>query len=84
MIREPEFYNRPFQRNIEGKYGKTLPTYTVLTENSKEISEMELHPFSPKLEYQHDDTNSCCFRCLASFVHASGECVSTRDIKGKI
>ena len=50
MTREPKFFKRLFQCNIEGQYRKILPTFTVSIGHTKETDDMELHPFSPTLE----------------------------------
>ena len=66
MTRDPELYNRLFQRNVEEQSGKELPTFPIPIRNSKETGETEFHFYDPTLKFQHNNSNSCFFVSLSS------------------
>ena len=70
--REPQFYKRPFQINIEVQSGPKYPALTVLIGNAKLAGEIEYDPKSPLVEYHNNDSNSCCFISVASEFTVSG------------
>ena len=70
--REPQFYNRLFQTNIEVKSGITYPVFTVPIGNSKEKGEIEYNLQDPLVAYNQNASNNCCFSSLAYVFTASG------------
>ena len=52
--REPQFYNRLFQTNIEVKSGITYPVFTVPIGNSKEKGEIEYNLQDPLVLYHQN------------------------------
>ena len=80
QYREPQFYNRLFQRNTEVQYESKYPTFIVPIGNKKETYEIEYDPKSPLVEYHQNNSDSCCFSSLESVFTASGENNTARDI----
>ena len=82
--REPQFYKRLFQSNIQGQYGSKYTTFPVSIVNTKETGEIENHPKAPLVEYHKSASNSYCFSSLASTLTAPGENNATRAIAIRI
>ena len=57
--REPQFYKRPFQTNIEGQYGITYPIFLVLIGNAKETGEIERNIQATMVAYHQNASKSC-------------------------
>ena len=53
--REPQFYKRCFQRNIQGSYGSKYPTFPVTIVNAKETGEVEYYRKVTLVEYHKND-----------------------------
>ena len=69
--REPQFYNRLFQNNIEGQSGITYPIFPVPIGNTKETGKVEYDLKAPLVKYHQNSSNSFCLSVLASEFTAS-------------
>ena len=82
--REPQFYKRLFQTNIEGQSGITDPIFPVTIGNTKETGEIEDNLQDPLVAYHHNDSNTCCLSSLAYAFTASGKRNDARAISMQI
>ena len=82
--REPQFYKRLFQKNIEGQSGITYPTFTVIIGNAKEKGEIEYELQASLVAYHQNFSNGFCFSSLESAFTVSGENNAARAIEMKI
>ena len=82
--REPQFYKRLFQINIEGQYGITYPILYAPIVNVKETVELEYDFQGTLVVYHQDNSNSCCFSSLAYASTASGQEKYTRATEMQI
>ena len=64
--KNPNFTNRLFQTNVEGRSGIICPIFPVPILNAKETGEIEYYIQDLLVSYNQNASNSCCFSNLAS------------------
>ena len=70
--REPQFYKKLFQTNIEGQSVITYPIFPIPLGNAKETGESEYYLQAPLVTYHQTASDSYRFSSLAYEFTASG------------
>ena len=73
MTREPNLYEKLYQKNTRGDDTKTYQLFSVPIVNTKTTDELLFHPSAPVLKYLQKAYNSCCLSSLASAFQSVGD-----------